>query len=280
MSKYRALIVDDEPQVRHITARALSPLGFDCELACDGRDALDLVQRTKYDLVVTDLKMPDLNGHKLATDLLGLERRPIISVLTGVEEPKLAKDLTTRGVERIYYKPVDYKEFATDLLALVDKRAASYAETESAPLEFNQMDGTENFPKQSASRHSSDQQVSESRVATVPSDDLKVASNHQCPPRPPDPNNRDAVNTNETIANGERAEQPNAGTYISNAFSLKIDAELLRTKKVLLELQRTVAAGQIQSYFCLALALGSGLIGGLILGWLSSQLFSPTTVFK
>jgi hypothetical protein len=67
---------------------------------------------------------------------------------------------------------------------------------------------------------------------------------------------------------------------ISNAFAIRIDAELLRTKKVLLELQRTVAAGQNQSYFCLAIALGAGLMGGLVLGWLSSQLFSQASVFK
>jgi DNA-binding response OmpR family regulator len=283
MGKYRALIVDDEPQVRHATARALSPIGFDCELASDGRDALEFIQHTKYDLVVTDLKMPDVNGHKLATKLLSLEPRPIISVLTGVEEPKLARDLTTRGVERIYYKPVDYKEFASDLAALVEKREAAYGKIENGSLEFSQMAGTESLPEQSASQLSVEQQVSEPLVDTVQRDQLKVVvgnAENQCPARSSGPNNCDAANTNGMMANNEPREQSNSGTFISNAFSIKIDAELLRTKKALIELQRTVAAGQNQSYFCLALALGAGLIGGLILGWLSSQLLSPTTVFK
>jgi CheY-like chemotaxis protein len=283
MRRHRALIVDDEPQVRHATARALDRLGFDCELACDGRDALELVQKTKYDLVVTDLKMPDVNGHKLATELLSLERRPIISILTGVEEPKLAKDLTARGVERIFFKPVDYTDFASDLLTLVEQRASSCAKIESRSFECNQVDGAESFPEQSTSQPDIEPQVSEPRVDTSQLGQPKVAVNSlkdRGPPQPTGPNKLDATNINGMLATGERGDQRTAGTYISNAFSIKIDAELLRTRKALLELQCTIAAGQSLSYFCLALALGTGLIGGLILGCLSSQLFSPTIVFK
>ena len=91
-STYRALVVDDEPMVRQLTMRALAREGFACEPAADGQEALQLVQQARYALVVTDLRMSGMNGHALATRLLALPHRPVVAVLTGVTEPKLADE--------------------------------------------------------------------------------------------------------------------------------------------------------------------------------------------
>jgi HD-like signal output (HDOD) protein/DNA-binding response OmpR family regulator len=122
---YRALIVDDEAVIRQLTMRALAREGFSCNAASDGNEALALARGTKYDVVVTDLRMPNKHGHALALDLLQLPERPLIVVLTGVIEPRLAKDLVSRGVDDIMFKPVDYPAFAGKVSALVKRRAAS-----------------------------------------------------------------------------------------------------------------------------------------------------------
>ena len=118
---YRALIVDDEAAVRQLTIRALAIEGFQCQTAADGREAQQLLRDTTYDVIVTDLRMPNLNGHALITELMQSKYRPVIVVLTGVLEPSLVKDLITRGVEQIEFKPIDCTMFGAKVHALVSR---------------------------------------------------------------------------------------------------------------------------------------------------------------
>lgn len=119
---YRALVVDDEVQVRQLTMRALTDEGFRCHAAADGAEARHMADDNHYDLVVADLRMPKAHGHALAAHLLLRDIRPVIIVVTGLLEPQLTKDLLARGVDDIVFKPIDYKLFAIKAKALV-KRA-------------------------------------------------------------------------------------------------------------------------------------------------------------
>jgi len=119
---YRALIVDDEAMVRNLTARALTREGFSCDLASDGQEGGALARTTRYDVVVTDLRMPNRHGHALSAELLALADRPLVVILTGVLDAALAKDLLARGVDSIEFKPVAYDLFAAKVLALVKRR--------------------------------------------------------------------------------------------------------------------------------------------------------------
>jgi DNA-binding response OmpR family regulator len=121
-TQYRALVVDDEPMVRQGTMRALSRNGFSCESASDGVEALTIAKQSQFDVIVTDLRMPEGNGHQLAVELLGMSSRPAVVVLTGVIEPKLANDLRLRGVEEILFKPIEYEALATKVRLIVDQR--------------------------------------------------------------------------------------------------------------------------------------------------------------
>jgi hypothetical protein len=78
-------------------------------------------------VVVTDLRMPEMNGHEFAVDLLGKKDPPVLIVLTGVTEPKIAKDLLARGVDDIMFKPIDQGVVAAKISALVEQRAARLA---------------------------------------------------------------------------------------------------------------------------------------------------------
>ena len=123
MRTFRALVVDDESAVRMLTIRSLANNGFCCDGARDGLGARELVANTHYDVVVTDLRMPEMNGHTLAIELLERHERPAVVVLTGVTEPKLATDLIARGVDDILFKPVDPSILAAKVRALVERRA-------------------------------------------------------------------------------------------------------------------------------------------------------------
>ncbi|MHC4401139.1 MAG: HDOD domain-containing protein [Planctomycetota bacterium] len=120
--EYRALVVDDEPLVRNLTIRALGAERFQCDAAADGAEARQMFGSSRYDAVVTDLRMPNRHGHSLAVELLASDAPPVVVVLTGIMEPRLAKDLITRGADYVEFKPVNYELFAAKIRALVDRR--------------------------------------------------------------------------------------------------------------------------------------------------------------
>lgn len=128
----RALVVDDEPQIRRLTTMSLTKEGFVCDVAGDGAQAEKQLSDRKYDVVITDLRMPQHNGHALAVALLEHAERPLIVVLTGVAEPKLAKDLLARGIDDIVFKPIDFPMFAAKVRSLVNRRRGAQPQAVAA----------------------------------------------------------------------------------------------------------------------------------------------------
>jgi HD-like signal output (HDOD) protein/DNA-binding NarL/FixJ family response regulator len=128
----RALVVDDEAAVQRLVVRGLIQQGFACDTAADGNEAEERVSKAHYDVVITDLKMPNKHGHALAVYLLALEPRPVIIVHTGVVEPKLAKDLLARGVDDIVFKPFDFGLLAAKVKALVERKSPLSSQVQKA----------------------------------------------------------------------------------------------------------------------------------------------------
>jgi CheY-like chemotaxis protein len=60
-----ALVVDDKQEIRTATKTFLSLAGFDATLAADGLEAKDLISRQGFDLVVSDIEMPNMNGFEV-----------------------------------------------------------------------------------------------------------------------------------------------------------------------------------------------------------------------
>ncbi|QDU74864.1 Sensor histidine kinase RcsC [Bremerella volcania] len=128
-----ALVVDDELPVRALLAKALGEVGFQCVESSDGQDAWQQHEKSPFDLVVTDLKMPKMNGHKLCVDLLNSPTRPIVSVLTGIRHERLIQDLESRGIDLIRHKPINFRNLARELRGLLDQKVTS-VQNASEPL--------------------------------------------------------------------------------------------------------------------------------------------------
>ncbi len=62
MSKGKILVIDDENIVRTSCNRALTPEGYEVKMAQNGFDGLRMIEEENFDLVLTDLKMPDMDG--------------------------------------------------------------------------------------------------------------------------------------------------------------------------------------------------------------------------
>jgi DNA-binding response OmpR family regulator len=130
-NKDRILVVDDEAAVRELTIRAMNQEGFTCDPAINGEQALKMLEITPYVAVITDLRMPQIHGHALAVDLLHRDDRPVVFVLTGIVEPKLTKDFLSRGVDDVFFKPVDHWLMAVKLSALLSLRKEEAANADA-----------------------------------------------------------------------------------------------------------------------------------------------------
>src|SRR5260370_12551573 len=62
---HRILIVDDEPQITSFLAFTFEDAGYVVMTACNGRDAIALCSAESFDVVLSDVTMPEINGHQL-----------------------------------------------------------------------------------------------------------------------------------------------------------------------------------------------------------------------
>jgi CheY-like chemotaxis protein len=79
----RILIVDDEPQIRSFMADALGLFGYDVGAAADSDEAFALMSRTRFDLVVSDLRLPGLRGCDFAERVRRIDPTLPVIMLTG-----------------------------------------------------------------------------------------------------------------------------------------------------------------------------------------------------
>jgi DNA-binding response OmpR family regulator len=108
--KLRIVLVEDDRDLAEITQAALEFEGFHVEVAHDGREGLDAIDRTHPDVVITDLIMPVLDGLQLIEKLLlrGL-RLPVIAVSAVGSRLHAAREL---GAVEALVKPVEPHELA------------------------------------------------------------------------------------------------------------------------------------------------------------------------
>ena len=108
--KSKILIIDDDPINLEIMAELLSMMGYKVTKACNGFEGLDFLAKDKYDLVITDLEMPGINGWDLAVRVKEtLPGMPII-MLTGHAKEGVEKKLNSSAVDIAMYKPFKIKD--------------------------------------------------------------------------------------------------------------------------------------------------------------------------
>lgn len=118
------LVVDDEPSLRRSLMRMLEGQGFHCFEAANGREALSVLDRIgEAPLVISDLRMPDLDGIELLEELR--ERYPDTSVimLTGMGETTTAVDCLHKGAADFLLKPISMSELQARVARVLEKRA-------------------------------------------------------------------------------------------------------------------------------------------------------------
>lgn len=100
------LLVDDEEGIRIVLSALLQDMGYEVSTASDGREALAAFRKKPFSLVLTDIKMPGMDGIALLQELKNLEPRIEVIMLTGHGDMELAVSSLRLGAGDFLNKPV------------------------------------------------------------------------------------------------------------------------------------------------------------------------------
>ena len=113
LSKYRILVVDDEPDTRMFISTVLQDNGATVLEACDGNEALDVARRERPDLMTLDLEMPGMGGgevfEQMRTDP-NLSGIPVFIITGHPELRRLIYQRTVPPPDGFLDKPIDEKD--------------------------------------------------------------------------------------------------------------------------------------------------------------------------
>jgi CheY-like chemotaxis protein/anti-sigma regulatory factor (Ser/Thr protein kinase) len=123
------LVAEDDPTTRYLLRNVLKAAGFSVATAADGSAALGKLRKQKFDLLLTDIWMPRLNGLELMAHLRHEAIRPKVVVMTSDDTPETVLRAVREQAYQYLTKPVEPK-------ALVDLlRDALAAQPMSPPIE-------------------------------------------------------------------------------------------------------------------------------------------------
>ena len=115
----RVMLVDDDRAVASMVRRLLVGEGLDVDTCHRGRDVLEQVRRIRYDVVLLDWTMPDLDGIEVLRDLRAASVTTPVIMLTSRSDPHEKAFALDAGADDFVAKPFDPDEFLARLRAVV-----------------------------------------------------------------------------------------------------------------------------------------------------------------
>jgi two-component system response regulator PilR (NtrC family) len=116
------LLVDDEAAFRDAIAERLQDSGFVVTQAGTGEEALEQLNHFAFDIVVTDLRLPGVDGKLVLDEALARYPEIIAIVITGFGTVREAVEITRRGAEGFITKPFQFEELLHDLTVAIERR--------------------------------------------------------------------------------------------------------------------------------------------------------------
>ena len=106
INKNRVLLVEDDKMLSMLTIAFLEKQNIDTVHARDGQIALLALQEECFNVIISDLNMPQTDGLTFITELKKSGYKAPIFVTTGVTDKRIHEELYELGVEKVYVKPL------------------------------------------------------------------------------------------------------------------------------------------------------------------------------
>jgi signal transduction histidine kinase/ActR/RegA family two-component response regulator len=118
----RILIIDDEKVICDLFVRVLGERGYDVDVAQDGVLALEKIKAVFYNLVITDFKMPKVNGLEVLREIKRINPYIEVIIMTGYATIESAVEAIKIGAFDFVCKPFDIEELAKTIKRCIDKQ--------------------------------------------------------------------------------------------------------------------------------------------------------------
>ncbi|HEY5615801.1 MAG TPA: response regulator [Bacteroidota bacterium] len=116
-AKNRILVVDDEEALRTVLGSELEDEGYVVQMAGDGDEAIKILEKNAFDLILLDIKMPTVDGFEVLKFIKQTHPLSKVIMLTGFADLKNAIESKKLGAEDFVSKPYDL----VDLLTTVER---------------------------------------------------------------------------------------------------------------------------------------------------------------
>jgi len=111
----RILIVDDDKAVRDVLSDIFTYWGYQVAVAGSGIEALPLFLRTSFDLVLTDLNMPGIDGWSVAVHVKDKSPDTLVGLMTGQGQKDIVEKLEGSCVDFVLFKPFTLEDLGIRL---------------------------------------------------------------------------------------------------------------------------------------------------------------------
>jgi DNA-binding NtrC family response regulator len=129
----RVLVVDDEESQRFFLTRGLRKAGYAVGEAADGQAAIDQLAKTPFDVVLTDMVMPEVSGLDVLRAVHEMDREAVVILMTAYGTVENAIDALRLGAFDYLTKPLELKELLVTVERGLERRAV---ERENRKLRF------------------------------------------------------------------------------------------------------------------------------------------------
>ncbi|MDE6189595.1 MAG: response regulator transcription factor [Clostridia bacterium] len=115
----RVLVAEDDIKLNKLVRTVLQQNGYDANMALNGQSALEMFKEEHYDLIVSDIMMPIMDGYALAENVRALNANVPIMFMTAVDDFDAKKKGFLLGIDDYMVKPIDTNELLLRVGALL-----------------------------------------------------------------------------------------------------------------------------------------------------------------
>ena len=126
--KESILVIDDEPTVADALSLILSDKGYEVIVALNGRDGLEKCNQRKFEVMITDLRLPDISGLDILNCIRGKDPDCVVLIITSHCTPEIMAESMSLGAIDVLSKPF----LPSDILGLIDRALSARRSTKES----------------------------------------------------------------------------------------------------------------------------------------------------
>ena len=116
------LVVDDEENAREGLSKILSKEGYSVDMAANGKEAIEILRRQSFDLVITDMRMPLMDGFEVLREIKKMNENIGVIMITAYGEVESYLEAINMGAFEYINKPVRVNELKRVITKVLEER--------------------------------------------------------------------------------------------------------------------------------------------------------------